>query len=279
MALFHMILAATALAFEPEAPAELNPLMRRQDFTTASLLETDFKQPFQVQSMPVENPFRQMETFRQSTAPGQVPVLASQDLYLEQPTDETSSAEEASTTDNTSSTMSPREKAMQLLLNGCVIPQWRKDDYLCLEHPHVRAFRDYQGIFRKKLQDGENCTVSCPNLRFWQAPNILNLCCKEGELLTCQTGTAPVAIRCITSDYWWNILVAHVVMSPFLSLLLLYWCWMKCLSSFTRGPKGVTEQAPENRELADPAAEAAGEAAGPAEPAGAPAATAAAPAT
>jgi len=237
MALFHMILAATALAFEPEAPVELNPIMRRQDFNSASLLESDSKQPYQAQSMPVPNPFQQLEAPR-AHAPNQVPVFVSQDVS----TTQDFFAERSDNSTDSSTTLTPREKQTQLLLNGCVMPQWKKDDYLCLEHEHVRAFRDYRGVLRKKLQDGENCTVGCPHLRFWQAPNVPELSCKEGQLLS-RAGTAPVAIRCVTSDHWWNVLILHIILTPLLCLYCLYACGKRMLSGVKPATPSVTEQA------------------------------------
>ncbi|CAE7460109.1 unnamed protein product [Symbiodinium natans] len=109
-------------------------------------------------------------------------------------------------------------------LGRCVIPMWNSRDFVCQEHIDVSGFNifeDYRGRVRKRLEDGQLCTVQCPDPRWWQIPwDDEQILCTRGVLKT-HAGAIVQKIDCRTaSSFKFSVLVLVLiaVLGPVLAL-------------------------------------------------------------
>mmetsp|Transcript_42866 Transcript_42866/g.79938 ORF Transcript_42866/g.79938 Transcript_42866/m.79938 type:complete len:221 (-) Transcript_42866:25-687(-) len=99
----------------------------------------------------------------------------------------------------------------------CIIPMWNARDFVCEEHIDVAAanmFEDYRGRVRKKLEDGQVCTVQCPDPRWWQMPwDDAEIVCTRGVLKT-NAGAVVRKIDCrTTSSFKFMVLLLILVVA------------------------------------------------------------------
>ncbi|CAE7253032.1 RAB6A [Symbiodinium natans] len=92
---------------------------------------------------------------------------------------------------------------------GCIIPQWTDGDWICAEAadvPDMQIYDDAQHRTRKKLREGDSCTVRCPDPRYWQKPQPAALVCKSGRWRDQISRVNVKKIECETSARWFFFL-------------------------------------------------------------------------
>jgi len=92
---------------------------------------------------------------------------------------------------------------------GCIIPQWTDGDWICAEAvdvPDMQIYDDAQHRTRKKLREGDACTVRCPDPRYWQKPQPSALVCKSGRWRDQVSRVNVKKIECETSARWFLVL-------------------------------------------------------------------------
>mmetsp|Transcript_18685 Transcript_18685/g.44304 ORF Transcript_18685/g.44304 Transcript_18685/m.44304 type:complete len:383 (+) Transcript_18685:69-1217(+) len=88
---------------------------------------------------------------------------------------------------------------------GCIIPQWADGDWICMEAadvPDTQIYDDAQHRTRKKLREGDICTVQCPDPRYWQKAEPASLVCKSGRWRDEVSRINVKKIECETSGRW-----------------------------------------------------------------------------
>lgn len=103
-------------------------------------------------------------------------------------------------------------------LGRCIIPMWNSRDFVCQEHIDVSSFNmfeDHRGRVRKRLEDGQDCTVQCPDPRYWQVVQEAELYptirCTRGVLKT-QAGGIVKEVSCATGSAFKCSLLLLVLM-------------------------------------------------------------------
>eukprot|EP00435_Cladocopium_sp_Y103_P032654 s1482_g8.t1 len=84
----------------------------------------------------------------------------------------------------------------------CTIPMWNVRDFVCEEHLQVEAinmFEDIKGRLRKKMDDGQSCTIQCPDARWWQVPWHAEMTCTRGIFKYGGDRAIVKKIECATS--------------------------------------------------------------------------------
>lgn len=84
----------------------------------------------------------------------------------------------------------------------CTIPMWNVRDFACEEHLQVEAinmYEDIKGRLRKKMDDGQTCTIQCPDARWWQVPWYGEMTCTRGIFKYGGDGAIVKKIECATS--------------------------------------------------------------------------------
>jgi len=100
---------------------------------------------------------------------------------------------------------------------GCIIPQWTDGDWICAEAvdvPDMQIYDDAQHRTRKKLREGDACTVRCPDPRYWQKPQPSALVCKSGRWRDQVSRVNVKKIECETSGRWFLVLGFITVVVP-----------------------------------------------------------------
>lgn len=98
---------------------------------------------------------------------------------------------------------------------GCIIPQWTDGDWICAEAadvPDTQIYDDAQSRTRKKLREGDVCTVQCPDPRFWQKAEPGSLVCKSGRWRDEVSRINVKKIQCETSGRY-VFLLGSIMMS------------------------------------------------------------------
>ncbi|CAE7774239.1 RAB6A, partial [Symbiodinium pilosum] len=88
---------------------------------------------------------------------------------------------------------------------GCIIPQWTDGDWICAEAadvPDLQIYDDAQHRTRKKLREGDVCTVQCPDPRYWQSAQPSSLVCKSGRWRDQVSRVNVKKIECETAARW-----------------------------------------------------------------------------
>lgn len=127
---------------------------------------------------------------------------------------------------------------------GCIIPQWTDGDWICAEAadvPDTQIYDDSQSRTRKKLREGDVCSVKCPDPRYWQKPEPAALVCKSGKWRDEVTRINVKKIQCETAGRW-------IFMFGFLMISLPLCCLCCAVCAFFRIRKkdrGAPAPAPE----------------------------------
>jgi len=102
-----------------------------------------------------------------------------------------------------------KDKKVEIDYIGCIIPQWSDGDWICAEAadvPDTQIYDDAQSRTRKKLREGDVCTVECPDPRYWQKPEPSSLVCKSGRWRDEVSRINVKKIRCETGGRWFFML-------------------------------------------------------------------------
>ncbi|CAK8999942.1 Uncharacterized protein SCF082_LOCUS51202 [Durusdinium trenchii] len=94
----------------------------------------------------------------------------------------------------------------------CTIPMWNARDFACDEHLQVEAinmYEDSRGRLRKKMDDGQSCTIRCPDARWWQVPEFDEMTCTRG-LFKHGEGAIVKKIECSTSNIFKSSVILGV---------------------------------------------------------------------
>eukprot|EP00435_Cladocopium_sp_Y103_P045027 s2891_g12.t2 len=100
---------------------------------------------------------------------------------------------------------------------GCIIPQWTDGDWICAEAadvPDTQIYDDSQSRTRKKLREGDVCSVTCPDPRYWQKPEPAALVCKSGKWRDEVTRINVKKIQCETAGRWVFMLGTLMISLP-----------------------------------------------------------------
>lgn len=110
-----------------------------------------------------------------------------------------------------------KDKKVEIDYIGCIIPQWSDGDWICAEAadvPDTQIYDDAQSRTRKKLREGDVCTVECPDPRYWQKPEPSSLVCKSGRWRDEVSRINVKKIRCETGGRWFFMLGILVIPVP-----------------------------------------------------------------
>eukprot|EP00438_Fugacium_kawagutii_P034631 Skav223587 [mRNA] locus=scaffold689:218970:238492:+ [translate_table: standard] len=144
----------------------------------------------------------------------------------------------------------------------CVIPMWNVRDFACEEHLQVESvnmFEDIKGRLRKKMDDGQTCTIRCPDARWWQVPWRSEMTCNRGIFKYDGDGAVAKKVECYTSLTFRSsiVLVITVVLLSF--CIAIHCLRRKSVSTSTPSvPSGGEAQAVPIVRRQAPPAEAAG---------------------
>mmetsp|Transcript_2332 Transcript_2332/g.4223 ORF Transcript_2332/g.4223 Transcript_2332/m.4223 type:complete len:398 (-) Transcript_2332:96-1289(-) len=114
------------------------------------------------------------------------------------------------------SRQSQLEKEEEAWFDGesCIIPMWNMNDYTCKEYDDAKVkvseYTDFTGVRRILVKDGRDCTVQCPNKRWWQAPQIQYITCDNGVWRN-PSGMLTPEVSCITSSSAFSMMITFLV--------------------------------------------------------------------
>lgn len=125
--------------------------------------------------------------------------------------------EEEKTEKTTGDNHGAKDKKVEIDYIGCIIPQWSDGDWICAEAadvPDTQIYDDAQSRTRKKLREGDVCTVQCPDPRYWQKPEPSSLVCKSGRWRDEVSRINVKKIRCETGGRWFFMMGILVIPVP-----------------------------------------------------------------
>jgi len=126
----------------------------------------------------------------------------------------------------------------------CIIPMWNVRDFACEEHlqvENVNLYEDSKGRLRKKMDDGQLCTIRCPDARWWQVPWHAEMTCTRGLFKYGDGGDGALVkkIECATSAMFKSIILLAILLVAFAVLVAIHFLRRK-----SPGPASGTDQVP-----------------------------------